>query len=98
VSDEEKTTAVLRLTWENPESISRVWLFDRPDLKEQVTSGMLVFSDGSTVQVSELPNDALSCKEIVFPEKTITWMAFMVTGVSETTKNVGLAEIAVFNK
>ena len=98
VSDEEKTSAVLRLTWEKPESISRVWLFDRPDLKEQVTSGMLVFSDGSTVQVSELPNDALSCKEIVFPEKTITWMAFMVTRVSTTTKNVGLAEIAVFNK
>ena len=98
VSDEEKTTAVLRLTWEKPETISRVWLFDRPDLKEQITSGMLVFSDGSTVQVSELPNDAISCKEIVFPEKTITWMAFMVTGVSETTNNVGLSEIAVFNK
>lgn len=98
VSDEEKTTAVLRLTWEKPERISRVWLFDRPDLKEQITSGMLVFSDGSTAQVSELPDDALSCKEIVFPEKTVAWMAFIVTGVSKTTKNAGLAEIAVFNK
>ena len=96
ITDEERTSAFLRLTWENPEKISKVWLFDRPDLKEQVTSGMLVFSDGSTVQVSELPNDALSCKEIVFPEKTVTWMSFIVTGVSNTTKNVGLAEIAVF--
>jgi hypothetical protein len=57
---------------------------------------MLVFSDGSTIKVSELPNDARSCKEIVFPEKTVTWLAFIITGVSETTRNVGLAEIAVF--
>jgi hypothetical protein len=96
ISDEETSTAFVRLNWENPEKISKVWLFDRPDLKEQITSGMLVFSDGSTVKVSELPNDARSCKEIVFPEKTVTWLAFIITGVSETTKNVGLSEIAVF--
>jgi len=57
---------------------------------------MLVFSDGSTINVSELPNDARSCKEIVFPEKMVTWLSFIVTGVSKSTKNVGLAEIAVF--
>jgi hypothetical protein len=96
ISDEEKSTAFLRLTWEKPEKISKVWLFDRPDLKEQITSGMLVFSDGSTIKVSALPNDARSCKEIKFPVKTVSWLAFIITGVSETTKNVGLAEIAVF--
>ena len=98
ISDEEQSSAFLRLTWENPERISRVWLFDRPDLKDQVTSGMLVFSDGSTIKVSELPNDATSCKEITFPEKTVTWLAFIITGVSPSTTNAGLAEIAVFRK
>ena len=96
VSDEEGKSAFLRLIWEKPEKISKIWLFDRPDPKEQITSGMLVFSDGSTINVSELPNDARSCKEIVFPEKSVTWLSFIVTGVSKTTKNVGLAEIAVF--
>jgi hypothetical protein len=96
ISDEETSTAFVRLTWENPEKISKVWLFDSPDLKAQITSGMLAFSDGSSIQVSELPKDTRSCKEIVFPEKTVTWLAFIVTGVSKTTKSVGLAEIAVF--
>lgn len=96
ISDGEQTSAFLRLIWEKPEKISKVWLFDRPDPKDQVTSGMLVFSDGSTIKVSALPNDARSCKEIVFPGKTVTWLTFIVTDVSGTTTNAGLAEIAVF--
>jgi len=96
ISDEEGASAFIRLLWEKPEKITKIWLFDRPDLEDQITSGMLVFSDGSTINVSELPNDARSCKEIVFPEKMVTWLSFIVTGVSKSTKNVGLAEIAVF--
>ncbi len=96
VSDGEKNSAFIRLMWESPEEITKVWLFDRPGLKDQITSGMLVFSDGSTINVSELPNDARSCREIRFPQKTVTWVAFIVTGVSATTENVGLAEMAVF--
>jgi hypothetical protein len=96
ISDGEKRSAFVRLIWEKPEKISKVWLFDSPDLKNQITSGMLVFSDGSTITVSELPNDARSCKEIKFPEKTVNWLSFVVTDVSPTTKNVGMAEIAVF--
>ena len=96
VSDGEKNTAFLRLTWQNPETISKVWLFDRPGLKDQITSCMLVFSDGSTIKVSALPNDARSAKEIKFPAKTVSWLAFFINSVSATTKNVGLAEIAVF--
>jgi hypothetical protein len=96
VSEGEKGTAMIRLNWNQPEKISGVWLFDRSNLNDQVKSGMLVFSDGSTIPVGELPNDAKSCKEIVFPEKTVTWAAFFVNSVSETTSNVGLAEFAVF--
>ena len=96
VSDGEKNTAFLRLTWKTPQEVSRVWLFDRPDLKNQITSGMLVFSDGSSVKISALPNDASSAKEIQFPAKKITWLALIVNSVSQTTSNAGLAEIAVF--
>ena len=73
-------------------------LVGRLNLKDQITSGMLLFSDGSTIGASELPNDARSCKEITFPEKTITWLAFLVYLVSASTTNVGLAENVVFKK
>ncbi len=96
ISDGEKNSAFIRLIWEKPEKISKVWLFDNPDPKDQITSGMLVFSDGSTISVSELPDDARSGKEVKFPEKDVTWLAFIVTGVSPTTTSAGLAEIAVF--
>ncbi len=96
VSDGEKNTAFLRLKWKNPQKISKIWLFDSPDLRNQITSGMLVFSDGSTIKVSSLPNDARSAREIKFPLKSVTWLAFIVDSVSSTTTNVGLAEIAVF--
>jgi hypothetical protein len=96
VTEGEKGSAMIRLNWNQPEKISSVWLFDRPNLKDQVTSGMLVFSDGSTIHVGELPNDAKSCKEIAFPEKTVTWAVFIVNTVSQTTTNTGLSEFAVF--
>jgi hypothetical protein len=96
VSDGETNTAFIRLNWKEPQRISTIWLFDRPDPKNQVTSGMLVFSDGSTIRVSALPNDARSAKEIAFPEKKVTWLAFIINSVSATTTNAGLAEIAVF--
>jgi hypothetical protein len=98
VSDGEKTTAMIRLSWNSIEKVSRIWLFDNPGLKDQITAGMLVFSDGSTIKVGELPNDAGSCRQIMFDEKEITWVAFMVTSVSETTRNAGLAEFAVFSE
>ena len=96
ISDGEKTSAFLRLTWPKPQDVSKVLLFDLPDLNAQITSGLLVFSDGSTIKVSGLPNNAESAKEIKFPAKKITWLAFFVNSVSATTENVGLAEIAVF--
>jgi len=98
VSDGEKTSAMIRLNWDSPEKVSRVWLFDHPGMEDQVTSGMLVFSDGSTINVGPLPNDARSCKQIVFDEKEITWLAFLLNSVSETTRNAGLAEFAVFSE
>jgi hypothetical protein len=57
---------------------------------------MLVFSDGSAIQVGALPNNAKKGIEVKFDPKTITWLTFLVTGVSKTTANVGLSEIAVF--
>ncbi len=92
----EKETAMARLTWRDAQNIDRVWLFDRANASDQVTSAMLVFSDGSTISVGELPNDAKTGIEVKFSPRKVTWMAVIVTGVSPSTENVGLAEIAAF--
>ena len=92
----ERNTALLRLTWDSPQTIDRVWLFDRPNNLDQVTSGMLVFSDGSTLATGALPDDAKQGLEVSFEPKTVNWLIFVVTGVKQSTLNIGLSEIAVF--
>jgi len=97
-SDGEKASAMLRLNWDKPYIINRVWLFDRPNTHaDQVTAGILIFSDGSTITVGELPDDASAAKEITFPPKEVTWLKFVVSSVKPKTQNIGLAEIAVFS-
>ena len=96
VSLGERQTAMIRLSWDSPQTVRRVWLFDRPNPKDHILSGALLFSDGSAVKVGALPNDGRSAREIVFPAKKISWMIFAVDTVSPETANVGLAEIAVF--
>ena len=79
-----------------PQTIDRVWLFDRPNDLDQITSAMLVFSDGTTIQVGPLPDDAKKGVEVKFDAKTVKWVAVIITGVGPKTLNIGLSEIAVF--
>ncbi len=96
VSLGERETAMIRLGWDSPQTVRRVWLFDRPNARDHILSGVLLFSDGSAVRVEELPNDAVSAREIVFPAKTVSWIVFAVDKVSPETQNAGVAEFAVF--
>ena len=74
----------------------RIWLFDRPNNLDQITSGLLVFSDGTTLKTGPLPDDAKRGLEVRFPAKTVNWVAFLVTGAKAGSPNIGLAELAVF--
>ncbi len=95
-SNGEANTAMVRLTWTEPHPIDRVWLFDRPNDLDQITGGLLVFSDGTTLATGALPDDAKQGLEVGFPTKPVTWLAFLVTATKKGTPNVGLSEIAVF--
>jgi hypothetical protein len=96
-ADGEKASASITLSWDKAQTINHIWLFDRPNTHaDQVTAGTLIFSDGSTINVGELPDDASAAKEITFEPKEITWLKFVVTSVKPETQNIGLAEIAVF--
>jgi hypothetical protein len=88
--------ATLTLTWDTPQTVNYIQLYDRPNTTDQIISGTVTFSDGSTLPVGELPNDALKPFDLHFPAKTITSLTFRVTGVKAGTENAGLAEIAVF--
>ena len=92
----ERNTATVRLTWPAEQSIDRICLFDRPNDLDQVRSGMLFFSDGTSIKVGELPDDARKGLEIKFPAKRVKWLIFAVNEVKPSTLNIGLSEIAVF--
>jgi hypothetical protein len=85
------------LTWDQPQTIRRIWLFDRPNPLDQVIRGKLEFSDGTSLSLeTPLPDNALRGVEIAFKPKTVTWLKFTVGDVKPGSPNIGLSEIAVF--
>ena len=92
----ERNTATVRLTWDSEQSIDRIWLFDRRNELDQIKSGMLFFSDGTSIKVGELPDNSSKGVEVKFPAKRVQWVIFAVNEVKPSTQNIGLAEIAVF--
>lgn len=92
----EQETAMIRLTWAEAQTIDRVWLFDRPNTLDQVRSGLLIFSDGTSIPVGPLPDDAKEGVAVQFPPKRIRWLIFAVNEVKPGSPNIGLAELAVF--
>ncbi|WP_186317662.1 PIG-L family deacetylase [Curtobacterium sp. 9128] len=87
--------STLRLTWGSPVTVGRVVLYDRPNSDDQVTSATLTFPDGSSVPVGTLDN-AGGATTVSFPPRSVSSLTVTVTGVSGTTKNVGLAELEAF--
>jgi LmbE family N-acetylglucosaminyl deacetylase len=93
----QRTGAWLNLRWSTSRRINSIVLYDRPNPDDQVTAGMLTFSDNSSVPVGPLNNDG-SAVTINFPARTVTSVRFTVTGVSTLTQNVGLSEMQVFGQ
>jgi alpha-glucosidase (family GH31 glycosyl hydrolase) len=94
-SNAEKSGAWVRLDWAAPQTTDQIWLYDRPNPDDQVTSGTITFSDGSSVDFGALPNDGSAPLVVKFSQKTINWLKLTVTGTSSSTQNIGLSEIAV---
>src|SRR5690606_10551155 len=73
--------------------INRVVLFDRPSLKEHIAGGRLIFSDGTTIYVNQIPNNGEG-KAVNFEPKSVEWVRFETT--DGTGSELGLSEIEVF--
>ncbi|WP_158299381.1 DUF7402 domain-containing protein [Paenibacillus antri] len=83
----------IQLQWDEAVTIDRIRLYDRINLADNALSGVLRFSDGSSITVEGIPEDG-TVKEIVFDRKTVEWVKFEVTGGAGS--NVGLSEIEIF--
>lgn len=83
----------VQLDWNESKSIDKVILYDRPELDEHIAGGRLLFSDGTRITVTAIPNDG-TAKVISFPVKKVDWVRFVVTDGDGA--NLGLSEIEVF--
>jgi alpha-glucosidase (family GH31 glycosyl hydrolase) len=95
-SNHEKAGATLKLEWKEPQRTDAILLYDRLNPTDQITSAVITFDDGTSVNVGPLPNDGKEPAELRFEPRTVRSLELKVTGVSATTQNAGLAEIAVF--
>jgi hypothetical protein len=87
--------AWIKVTFDESHTISRIVLYDRPNFIENIQSGKLDFSDGSSVKVGTLPDDG-SPLVVDFPEKEITWVKFTITNA--VGLNIGLMEFEIYGK
>ena len=88
-ANDETAGAWIKLSWDKPQKIDRVWLFDRPTTLDQLTGGTLEFSDGSTIKLEKpLPDTAAKGLEISFPPKSVTWVKLTVTDVKKDSRKM----------
>ncbi|MCK5346672.1 MAG: glycoside hydrolase family 92 protein, partial [Candidatus Heimdallarchaeota archaeon] len=83
----------IQLDWAYAHNINKIVLYDRPTEKSHIAGGILHFSDGSKIDVLQIPNDG-SPKVVSFSPRTVEWIRFEVTdgnGVS-----LGFSEIEVY--
>ncbi|QGQ93939.1 hypothetical protein EHS13_02975 [Paenibacillus psychroresistens] len=86
-----------QLTWGSAQTVNKIVLYDRPNTKDQVLSGTLTFSDGTSVNVGKLQNDGRAGTILTFPNKSVTWVKFTVNSVKSGVENIGLSEFEVYN-
>ncbi|MDF2716843.1 MAG: hypothetical protein K0R28_3768, partial [Paenibacillus sp.] len=92
-SSKGEQTPWLSLEWVESKMVNQITLYDRVNTDDNAVSGRLTFSDGSSIEVTDIPADG-SAKTVSFPSRAITWIKFEVTGGEGS--HVGLSEIHVF--
>lgn len=84
----------IKLSWREDKRVHKVVISDRADPRSNANSGVLTFSDGTTVAVKNIPTDGRN-KMVAFRPRKVSWIRFDVTG--GTGENVGLNEIEVWD-
>jgi putative alpha-1,2-mannosidase len=89
-----ETSPWIKLSWGEPKLVRKVVLSDRAARTVNVNSGVLSFSDGSSVTVKNIADDGRE-KVVGFPPRRASWVKFEATGGEGT--DVGLNEIEVWD-
>jgi hypothetical protein len=84
----------IKLEWKSPINVGRLVLCDRSDPKSNAQGGKVLFSDGTTIDVDDIPTDGKPCEVRLLP-KTVTWLRLDL--FTAHGKNVGLAEFEVYS-
>lgn len=83
----------LQLTWDQPQLVNKVVLYDRPSLRHNIAGGKLMFSDGTVIWINQIPADGTG-KAILFPTKRTSWIKFVAH--DGTGRDLGFSEIEVY--
>ena len=83
----------IQLEWDQPQTIDKILLYDRPSLEEHTAGSKIIFSDGSFLYVNEIPNDG-SAKLVTFEAKTITFVRLIT--IDGNGKDLGYSEIEIY--
>ncbi|MDR3711096.1 MAG: glycoside hydrolase family 31 protein [Capsulimonadaceae bacterium] len=97
-SNGEKAGAWARLEWGAPVELNAIALYDRPNTVDQVTSGTIEFSDGSSQTFGALPDGGQMPLIVTFSPRTVSWFKVTIGGVKPRTENAGFAEIAAYGR
>jgi hypothetical protein len=93
VADGEEKGAWLKLTWAQPQRISRV-VFTPGGEKHRIRSASLLFSDGSSVLVTF--RDTSRLKAVVMKARDVTWVKITVAALFKGSTAAGLGELRVY--
>lgn len=91
--DNNKTVTV---KFGSPKTLSCISLYDDYDLNNNILSGIITFSDGSTVEVPALNKNGSETRVTFTPKEGITSFTFKVTSFEGSL--AGLCEIEAFEK
>lgn len=83
----------IKLEWGNEVCTNKVVLYDLPSLKSNIASGVLRFSDGSSVRVVGIPANGAP-RVVEFAPRKTKWVEFEATDGEGS--NLGLSEMEVY--
>lgn len=83
----------IRLDWNEPVSVGRVVLFDRAGSSSHTAAVSLTFSDGSRIDVGEIPDDGRG-RSIEFEPRTTSFLKIDITDSDGSYP--GLSEVEVY--
>ena len=83
----------IRLQWKEPVKVGRIVVCDRADAANRAQGGKILFSNGDTLDVDDIPPGGAP-REVRWEPVTVTWLRLDL--FSARGNNPGLAEIQVY--